>query len=1141
MDEDLRIEDGLIIPPPIEQIEEWVNLPTTKNFRGIGGVKAANETIMISPEQARFYAEEIKRCKDDIIHFAENWFYIISYRGKEKIKLYEKQKEMVKSFINNPFTICLAARQSGKCVSYNTEIIIRHRKTGKIKSISIGEFYKKHFNTPKIQIALEVKHKFVEQRCVSKYEVLTDTGWVDIKGVAKTIPFKVQTIYTENYELDCADEHIVFDNNWNEIFAKDLKLDDIIQTENGPEHIVAIDRRDCNPIESMYDLMLGEETNHRYITNGIISHNSTIYTIFALYYCMFNKDKKVLMVANKENTVKELLQRIKMAVTMLPDFLKLGITTWTAKKIEFENGSSISVSATSPDAARGSSCDICVDDDSWIIIKENDEIKHVPIRYLIGKINTIDNRDNRYFTFKDLLNSELNKNYSDIEYILDNKKINNYHSIFNCYSIPRCPVCGKKLINRFRHGKYYITCSTKCSREFNKHFIDDLNPEYKGIKILTNNGFEKFDGISVSNSKYQYKINFESGAEITCSPNHKFIVDGKLKTAEQLNVNDNVFTIKHLTKITSINKIESKTHLYDIINSGKDNLFYTNGVITHNCILDEAAFIPNNLMDEFTASVFPTISSKPEGKIIAVSTPNGIGNWFERTYHKALYAINNNKSDDLQWQQITFPWTDHPERDENWKKKQIAMLGGDSKKFDQEFNCCVLDCYITVKDTKTGEIKKIKIEEFEEILKLHNINLDNSRYQILTPNGFENFEAMIINNKHCYEIVLENGMSLKCSDDHPLQTIEGIFIKLSNCEIGTPINTINGLSNIVSIKDIGYNKCYDLKNVKDTHTYYTNGIVSHNCFLGSSATLFDPTVLEHCRKFVENNTLEYREEVLYNHKIKIWNEPQPNHAYVLGVDIADGSGGDNSVIQIFDVTNFKNIEQAVSFASREIDTNTLALIVARLGARYNNALVSGERNGVGAGFFDALTNTFDYDNTVNFKNKEEMADRPGIYSTNNNKIDACLWAKSIMSMTVNLPEYAKVIIKENNTCYEMEYFESKTLNRTVTYNASKNNHDDFVMSFVWAMFAIRLDMADNYFTIKSSTFTRNGLEIPQIILPLETSTYTEEYLLKKLEGEIQNSEQYNDTVADSSKREMLQDSIFNAVMNKNSMDEDDSW
>ena len=168
-----------------------------------------------------------------------------------------------------------------------------------------------------------------------------------------------------------------------------------------------------------------------------------------------------------------------------------------------------------------------------------------------------------------------------------------------------------------------------------------------------------------------------------------------------------------------------------------------------------------------------------------------------------------------------------------------------------------------------------------------------------------------------------------------------------------------------------------------------------------------------------------------------------------------------------------------------------------------------------------------------------MADRPGIYSTNNNKIDACLWAKSLLSMSIHLPEYTKVTIRENNTCYEMEYFESRTLNRTVTYAASKNNHDDFVMSFIWAMFAIKLDMAENYFNVKSSIFTRNGIEIPQIILPLETSNYTEEYLIKKLEGDAKSIESYNNTIEDSSKREMIQDGIFNAMMNNG--EDMDNW
>ena len=49
--------------------------------------------------------------------------------------------------------------------------------------------------------------------------------------------------------------------------------------------------------------------------------------------------------------------------------------------------------------------------------------------------------------------------------------------------------------------------------------------------------------------------------------------------------------------------------------------FYCNNIANHNCILDEAAFIPENIMENFTQSVFPTIASRPNGKIIAVSTP----------------------------------------------------------------------------------------------------------------------------------------------------------------------------------------------------------------------------------------------------------------------------------------------------------------------------------------------------------------------------------------------------------------------------------------------------------------------------------------------------------------------------------------
>lgn len=126
---------------PDNQEENWIKSANSPVLRGIGGVKAPNSISYVTPEQAAFYAKELKRCKEDPIYFAEKYFTIISFKGKEKIKLFEKQKEMLLSFLKNPFTICLSARQSGKCLDGSTSIVVRNKKTGEIKMKKIGEFY----------------------------------------------------------------------------------------------------------------------------------------------------------------------------------------------------------------------------------------------------------------------------------------------------------------------------------------------------------------------------------------------------------------------------------------------------------------------------------------------------------------------------------------------------------------------------------------------------------------------------------------------------------------------------------------------------------------------------------------------------------------------------------------------------------------------------------------------------------------------------------------------------------------------------------------------------------------------------------------------------------------------------------------
>ena len=110
----------------------------------------------------------------------------------------------------------------------------------------------------------QVDRKFIETYSVDDYEILTDTGWEDISAIHKTVPYEKWTIETTNYKLSAADTHILFNENLEEVFLKDLKPGDKILTETGPEEVISIQK--TNAIESMYDITV-ESENHRFYSN----------------------------------------------------------------------------------------------------------------------------------------------------------------------------------------------------------------------------------------------------------------------------------------------------------------------------------------------------------------------------------------------------------------------------------------------------------------------------------------------------------------------------------------------------------------------------------------------------------------------------------------------------------------------------------------------------------------------------------------------------------------------------------------------------------------------------------------------------------------------------------------------------------
>jgi hypothetical protein len=93
--------------------------------------------------------------------------------------------------------------------------------------------------------------------------------------------------------------------------------------------------------------------------------------------------------------------------------------------------------------------------------------------------------------------------------------------------------------------------------------------------------------------------------------------------------------------------------------------------------LDEFAFIPNHIADEFFASVYPTISSGQSTKVLIVSTPKGM-NHFYRIWHDAERGKNEYIPTDVHWSEV-------PGRDDAWKAQTIANTS--EQQFKVEFEC----------------------------------------------------------------------------------------------------------------------------------------------------------------------------------------------------------------------------------------------------------------------------------------------------------------------------------------------------------------------------------------------------------------------------------------------------------------------
>ena len=93
--------------------------------------------------------------------------------------------------------------------------------------------------------------------------------------------------------------------------------------------------------------------------------------------------------------------------------------------------------------------------------------------------------------------------------------------------------------------------------------------------------------------------------------------------------------------------------------------------------LDEFAYVPTSLAEEFFSSVYPTISSGKSTKVMIVSTPHGMN-----MFYKLWTDAQSKKNDYIP---LEVHWSEVPGRDEVWKEETIRNTS--QSQFNSEFEC----------------------------------------------------------------------------------------------------------------------------------------------------------------------------------------------------------------------------------------------------------------------------------------------------------------------------------------------------------------------------------------------------------------------------------------------------------------------
>jgi len=137
-------ETNVITTEKVKEIQEKekLALPLKRTerlwFNANEGVRRKGIKFAMTPEEI----EEYIKCKLSVYYFAEHYCKIKLEDGTVgQMKLRDYQKDIIKLYTENRYSILMASRQVGKCIDYTSVITVRDDNTGYAYKINIGKLY----------------------------------------------------------------------------------------------------------------------------------------------------------------------------------------------------------------------------------------------------------------------------------------------------------------------------------------------------------------------------------------------------------------------------------------------------------------------------------------------------------------------------------------------------------------------------------------------------------------------------------------------------------------------------------------------------------------------------------------------------------------------------------------------------------------------------------------------------------------------------------------------------------------------------------------------------------------------------------------------------------------------------------------